>query len=212
MPKTYSNIYNIALFVLFSLNAFSQKKMKAIKFFEQHIVGDFSNQKQIDEEIAAGKQIHPLAVHVNRNANKKILNAPKRDGFWLLEESYYTSPGKPQEAKPYLFFFEADGENQVKLTVYRLPERLKKEEILNSNKALKVDFSELSLSPTFKGAVYKIEGEIISTVSVNDLGNGMKFTLSEKFTKNQLEVMELLEKDGKRLTPYTTPIIYDRIK
>jgi len=38
----------------------------------------------------------------------------------------------------------------------------------------------------------------------------MKFTLIETLGKTRLIVMELLEKEGKRLTPYDTPIIYDR--
>jgi hypothetical protein len=211
MLKLHSKPYIIALLIAISFNTFSQKKMEAIKFFEKYIVGDFSNKKQVDEEVKAGKQIHPLAIHVNRKADDKILNAPKRNGFWILEESYYTNPNKPMEAKPYLFFFENDGENQVKLTVYRFPERIKKEEMKNENKSLKVDFNELTLSPTFKGATYIIDGETITTNAPNDLGNGMKFTLMEKFTKNQLEVMELLEKAGKSLTPYTTPLIYDRL-
>ena len=46
----------------------------------------------------------------------------------------------------------------------------------------------------------------------NDLPNGMKFTLIETISATQLIVMELLEKDGRRLTPYETPIVYDRVK
>ena len=45
-----------------------------------------------------------------------------------------------------------------------------------------------------------------------DLPNGMKFTLEETIGKESFEVMELLEKGGKSLTPYTSPIIYERIK
>ncbi|MFZ1524470.1 MAG: hypothetical protein WAT22_06605 [Saprospiraceae bacterium] len=40
----------------------------------------------------------------------------------------------------------------------------------------------------------------------------MKFTLIETISATQLIVMELLEKDGRRLTPYETPIVYDRVK
>jgi hypothetical protein len=35
-------------------------------------------------------------------------------------------------------------------------------------------------------------------------------TLTEKFTATTLAVMELLEKDGNRITQYTTPILYER--
>jgi hypothetical protein len=67
-------------------------------------------------------------------------------------------------------------------------------------------------SPTFQGADYSWDAKkkTFSTISVNDLGNGMRFTLSETFTSQSLQVMELLEKNGQRLTPYDTPILYDR--
>lgn len=55
------------------------------------------------------------------------------------------------------------------------------------------------------------DGESFSVNHPNDLGNGMKFTLIETLSLSQLEVMELLEKDGQRVTPYDTPIIYKRI-
>lgn len=188
------------------------KNERAIDQFAQYIVGDFTNQKQVEAEQKAGKQIHPLAKHVNRRADGKIIGAPTRDGFWLLEESYYEYPGKSMEAKPYLFFFEAAGDNEVRLIVYKFPEGLAAESLKNSNADLKMNFSDLKLSPTFKGALYTRTGNSFSTNSPNDLGNGMTFTLIETFTKNQLQVMELLEKNGQRLTPYDTPILYDRVQ
>ena len=71
-------------------------------------------------------------------------------------------------------------------------------------------FEELTTSPTFKPAMYKKEGNAFKTNAKNDLGNGMTFTLTETLTAKNLVVMELLEKEGKRLTPYETPIVYDR--
>jgi hypothetical protein len=212
----------LALSVCFISSCNNTQKMqtntRAIDLFRQVIVGDFDNSKQVAAEIAAGKQIHPLAKHVNRIANSKIegLTIPHIDknlGFWLLEESYYEYPGKPMEIKPYLFYFSQGESNTVKLTVYQFPAGLKKEDIKNSNKNLKIKFTDLKPSPTFKGATYTLEADsCFHTNAPNDLGNGMKFTLIEKMCKEQLQVMELLEKDGKRLTPYDTPIIYDRLK
>jgi hypothetical protein len=192
-----------------------QTAMRPIDIFREVITGDFDNSKQVAAEVAAGQQIHPLAKHVNRIADDKIegINAPSdHSSFWIIEESYYEYPGKPLEVKPYLFNFSQGDSNTVLLKVYQFPPHLKKEEIKNSNESLKLKFSELKPSPTFKGATYtyNAKDETFTTHAPNDLGNGMKFTLIETLSKTRLIVMELLEKEGKRLTPYDTPIIYDR--
>lgn len=187
------------------------RQRRAIDQFEACIVGDFSNQKQVEAERKAGRQIHPLARHVNRRADAKIRNLPASDGFWLLEESYYEYPGKPIDTKPYLFHFEAVVDTAVKLTVYKFPAGLAVESIKNDNDALLIDYNELKPSPSFKPAFYSRVGKTFRTNAINDLGNGMTFSLTETFTRNQLIVMELLVKNGQRLTPYDTPIVYDRI-
>jgi hypothetical protein len=200
--------------VLFiSAFTFSQQHNKLLNTFQQYITGDFDNSEQVVAEIKAGKQIHPLAIHVNRVANSKINNLPANfNGFFVIEESYYLNEGKPVDVKPYLFLFTSKTSTEIELTVYQLPEGVKKEEFRNDNQTLFIDYYALKPSPTFKGAVYKWneKSKTFSTNAPNDLGNGMKFTLIETFTANQLSVMELLEKDGKRLTPYDTPIIYKR--
>lgn len=201
------------LFIACNGSKHAQNNMKPIALFKQIIVGDFDNSKQIAEEIAAGKQIHPLAKHVNRIANSKIKNLPNEgNSFFLLEESYYTYPGKPTELKPYLFKFSEGENNTVLLTVYQLPTNIDKKDIRNDNENLFFDFNELKVSPTFKCATYRFINpeKTFTTNSVNELGNGIKFTLAETLTKEKLIVMELLEKEGKRLTSYETPIIYDR--
>ncbi len=190
-------------------------KTKTLAIFKEVITGDFDNSKQVDDEVANGTQIHPYAKHVNRIANDKIEGLPKtkkEDNFWLIEESYYKYPTKPLEIKPYLFNFQ-QGENEtILLRVYQFPSEVKKEDITNSNIHLRFKYIELTPSPTFKGATYiynKKEGTFF-TNSPNDLGNGIKFTLIETLSKNKLVVMELLEKNGQRVTTYNTPIIYDR--
>lgn len=185
---------------------------RAIDQFETFIVGNFTNQKQVETERKTGKQIHPLARHVNRRVDAKIKDAPVTDGFWLLEESYYEYPNKPVDAKPYLFRFEAVGDTGVKLTVYKFPAGLPVDQLKNNNEQLVMDYANLVQSTTFKPTFYTRTGNTFTTNAVNDLGNDMRFTLTETFTKNRLVVMELLEKNGQRLTPYETPIVYDRVK
>lgn len=191
--------------------------MDNLKLFQQIITGDFNNKAQVNTEVADGKQIHPLAKHVNRVFDDKIIGLPRNaesSNFWILEESYYTYPGKEMEIKPYLFNFAAQNSNEILLTVYQIPKQWKKEDCRNNNPDFKLNFNELIPSPTFKGALYTYNpnDKAFYTNSINELGNGIKFTLTEKMTTTQLVVMELLEKDGKRLTAYDTPIIYDRVK
>lgn len=201
-----------AVLVVTSTTSFTPPKAKLIDIFQTYITGQFDNSNQVVAQIKQGKQIHPLAIHVNAVANNKFVNLPKDlKGFFLLEESYYQYPNKPLELKPYLFYFEEEN-NTIKLKVYQLPKELKKEEIRNDNANLKFDYVTLQPSPTFKGAIYTYNkaSKTFYTKSENELPNNMKFTLIETFSKNQLQVNELLEKDGQRLTPYETPILYDR--
>jgi hypothetical protein len=191
------------------------KKDWVLAKFKKVIVGNFNNAAQVSEEIKNSKQVHPLAKHVNRIADAKIINLPKTkavENFWVLEESYYEYPNKPIDIKPYLFNFYAKGKDSVGLLVFQLPNNYKKEEIRNDNPNLVFDYTNLHPSPTFKGATYYYDNEkkVFTTTSINDLGNGMTFTLTETLSLQQLMVMELVEKNGKRLTPYDSPIVYDR--
>ncbi|MBK7633751.1 MAG: hypothetical protein IPJ13_05215 [Saprospiraceae bacterium] len=77
---------------------------------------------------------------------------------------------------------------------------------------MKFDYNTISPSPSFKPAFYTRKDDKFYINGLNDLPNGMKFTLIETISATQLIVMELLEKDGRRLTPYETPIVYDRVK
>ncbi len=185
--------------------------MRAIDLFKQYITGDFNNERQLADEVAAGKQEHPLAIHVNRVADQRILGAPPIDGFWLLEESYYTWPGKETTLKPYLFRFEAIGDTAVLLTPYTLPSEIPVAEIRNDNPDFRLQYSKISPSPTFKPAAYSLRNGKFYLHAVNDLPGGMRFSLIETISDSRLEVMELLEKNGERITPYATPILYDRV-
>jgi hypothetical protein len=203
----------ISLLLLIGLQSSAQNNSgKLLNRFKQYITGDFDNANQVMEELKAGKVIHPLAIHVNRVADEKVINKPANlEGFFLLEESYYLTEGKPSEAKPYLFLFSKANNDVIHLTTYQL-NGYKKEALRNDNTSLQFNYDSLVLSPTFKGADYlwNAKDKTFSTVSVNELGNQMRFTLSETFSAKTLWVMELLEKDGKSLTAYSTPIRFER--
>jgi hypothetical protein len=218
MQKIYLLFFVVLLFNCNSSRK-THKEMRTINLFREIITGDFDNSRQVAEEIKNGKQIHPLAKHINRVIDEKITGFPiphimprDKNDFWVLEESYYEYPGKAVEIKPYLFRFSQGDHQTILLNVYQFPASLKKEDIKNSNDQLKLNYLDLKPSPTFKGAtyVYHEQEGTFTTNSKNDLGNGMKFTLTETLGKKQLVVMELLEKNGERLTPYDTPIVYDR--
>jgi hypothetical protein len=186
--------------------------MSAIDLFRQYISGDFDNSRQVEAQREAGQQIHPFARHVNRVADHKVRNRPaNRKGFFLLEESYYDYPGKDTEIKPYLFFFEGVNDSTVRLQVYRIPDSIPVEQVRNDNPDLFFDYETLSPSPSFQPADYQLRDGEFHLHAPNELGGGMRFTLIETIGPDRLEVMELLEKDEQRLTPYDTPIIYDRL-
>lgn len=188
-----------------------QHAVPVIETFRGIITGDFDNAAQVEEERKAGKQVHPFARHVNRVANDKIAGLPAGfSGFFLLEESYYEYPGKPVDIKPYLFLFEPIGDTGVRLKVFQIPDSLDRRTVVNSNTGLRFDYATLRPSATFKGAEYVKRDRAFFTESVHELPGGMRFTLREKLEPGRLEVMELLEKNGVRLTPYDTPIIYLR--
>lgn len=191
----------------------SSHKITAYNYFKDVLCGTFDNKNQVELERKNGKQIHPLAKHVTAICNQKIKNLPVDiKGYFILEESYYTYDNKPIDIKPYLFFIENVSDTQMKLSSYSLPTDIPKADIRNDNAAFSLDFKTISVSKTFKPALYTLNNGAFTVNHATNLGNGMTFTLIETLTKNRLEVMELLEKNGKRLTPYDTPIIYERVK
>ncbi len=186
--------------------------MQAFNYFKEVLCGVFDNKNQVETERKAGKQVHPYAKHVTALFDAKISNKPSDlKGYFILEESYYTYEGKPMEIKPYLFFIENEAIDKIKLSSYTLPTDIPKADIRNDNPNFSLDFKTMSVSKTFKPAIYTFKNGNFTVNHPTDLPNGMRFTLIETLSKNRLEVMELLEKDGKRLTPYETPIIYERI-
>lgn len=182
----------------------------AIARFKAYITGDFDNQNQVEQAQAAGQQAHPLAVHVNRIADHKVKHAPARTGFWLIEESYYTYPDGTKKINHHLFFFEGVDVHTVRLYAYELPAELPMHQLTNDNPDLSIDFNHLRISTRFQPAAYAFDGTVFTLHAPNHWDDGMTFTLIETIAADSLTVMELLEKNGQRLTPYATPIVYDR--
>lgn len=194
--------------------AVAQKKhrMSELDRYLSYLTGDFDNALQIVAERQVGKQIHPFARHISRIANSKILNLPPDfKGVYVIEESYYHYPGKDTTTKHHLFLFSLTDDQKVLLRV-QTPDELDNKILRNDNAALQLDFVKLTDIKRFKATTYEKTKRGYYLKSQNDLGNGMSFTLEETIGDGFLEVMELLEKDGKRLIPYDSPLQYHKIK
>ncbi len=207
----------VSLLIISTLSIFScspklKNQLSDFELFKTYIQGDFDNLEQINEEIKAGKQIHPYAKHINRLLDSKIKNLPeKHNGFYIMEESYYTYPNKPMEEKPYLFWFEKTIKGQIRLHSLQIPKSIQKKDLRNDNKRLSLNYVELLKSPTFRPTTYTKTKKGFYIKAPMNLPNEMKFTLEETIGKDVFEVMELLERRGESITPYSSPIIYKRI-
>lgn len=116
---------------------------------------------------AAGNHMFPFTEHVNIICNDKIKNMPEDfKGIFLVEESYYTTDGK-NHSSPQLFLF-AEQDKGIVLTSYEIPE----------------GYNKNTFTYTEKG-----------TVDFADLKKSEKFTLFERFSEEQLEVSESMERD-----------------
>ena len=89
--------------------------MNEFEKFKKVIVGDFNNSTQIEEQKKKGNITHPLAKHINRICNDKIINLPKNfKGIFVIEESYYTFIDTNRtNILPHLFLFEETPNGQV---------------------------------------------------------------------------------------------------
>ena len=186
--------------------------MTAYELFQEILVGDFDNRNQVEAEKIMGNQVHPFAVHVNRLFTHRVEGLPSNfEGCYILEESYYTYPNQAPTIKPHLFHIEAYTDGVAQLTPTQIPEHWDLKDVRNDNPDLTFDYSELKPIVWFKPALYyQYRGEL-HTNSPQDLGGGKRFSLIETLSKNRLQVMELMEENGVRLTPYATPIVYERI-
>ena len=184
-----------------------------LRQFTKILCGTLDNQAQVDEERLVGNQIHPYAKHITDICDHKIVNRPAdHEGIYILEESYYVYPGKEMELKPLLFYVRSDGKSKALLNSVQIPLQFSKEEATNDNEDFILDFNELELRP-FGTAEYELQSD--GSFKVNhkaDMGNGITFQLIETLSEKGLSVMELVHKDGVKLTPYDTPILYVPVK
>jgi len=86
-----------------------------------------------------------------------------------------------------------------------------KEQVRNDNKNLIINFEDLELR-NFGTAEYELQDDGSFKVDHEaDMGGGITFRLIETLSRDGLDVMELVHKDGVKLTPYDTPIEYRRV-
>ncbi len=186
-----------------------------LKKFQEILCGSLDNQEQIDAELIEGKQIHPYAKHVTAVCDHKIINRPDgHEGMYVLEESYYKYPGKEEmELKPLFFYIRSDGDLKALLQSVQIPPHINKEDATNDNDELVFDWNELEFR-NFGVAEYVWDEEIqgFKVDHEADMGGGITFRLIETLNMEGLQVMELVHKDGVKITPYDTPLLYKRIK
>lgn len=181
---------------------------KVLKRFTDILCGTLDNKAQVDKEKAAGKQVHPYAKHVTDICDHLLINRPNgHEGIYVLEESYYTYPGKPMDIKPLIFYLRSDGNRKVFLESIKAP-HIDPATITNDNPALILDFNKLEVS-SFGTAEYTLQvTDQFTTNHIGVIGPGMTFQLTETLSDGHLSVLEIVRKDGVKLTPYDTPIDY----
>jgi len=184
-----------------------------LRKFTEILCGTLDNQEQVDRERAAGKQIHPYAKHVTDICDAKIVNRPEgHEGLYILEESYYVKPGSEvMELKPLLFYMRSDGVSKALLNSVQIPAKFTKEQARNENKNFIMDFNDLELR-NFGTAEYELQEDGSFKVDHEaDMGEGVTFRLIETLSSEGLSVMELVHKDGVKITPYDDPIEYKNV-
>ena len=180
--------------------------MSKLDEFISFLVGNFDNSEQYDELKDKG---FPFAKHTNTVCNNKIKNLP--DGFkgmFVLEESYYTVNERTNTSS-HLFLFTEE-KFGIKLTSYEIPKEYGRSVTYDEIKEL--DYSNLKVSEKFTPAIYRLNDEVWEGGSESMFSPVLKFKLFERFSKEMLEVSEIMEMNGKRTFGYDEPIIYKRIK
>lgn len=179
-----------------------------LKDFIDLLVGDFDNLEQYNQ-IHPQNNKFPFAKHKNTIINHKIKNLPSDfDGIFMLEESYYTINSQ-QQSLPHLFLFELKKE-QVILNSYEIPEGFDKK-TFNYQNVKELDYTKLVLSPKFTPAIYQKKNDQWEGGSISQFSPQVTFKLWECFSKDSLEVAEVMEANGKKIFGYEVPIIYKRI-
>ena len=183
---------------------------RKLESFIELLQGEFNNAEQFKQEQEKGNLNFPFAKHKNTICNSKIEGLPlDYKGIFMLEESYYQIKDKTN-AQPHLFCFMEE-EDKIKLISYEMPKEYTKETFQYQN-LTKMKFDELKISEKFTPAMYTFEDGVWQGGSVSMFTPVLKFSLFEKFSKEQLEVSETMEVNGKKTFGYDVPIIYKRIQ
>ena len=176
--------------------------------FTDILCGSFDNREQYEEMKKRGVERFPLARHINTVINDRIKGLPAGfSGAFVLEESYYTV-GENTNAMPHLFLFTEE-EEKVKLTSYEIPEGYDKKSFTYENLG-EISFEGFRISEKFTPALYEFKDGAWEGGSVSMFSPVMKFTLFERFSKEVLEVSEIIEVNGKRTFGYDEPLLYRR--
>ncbi|MBE5961830.1 MAG: hypothetical protein E7256_10715 [Lachnospiraceae bacterium] len=188
--------------------------MRKLETFIEYLTGEFDNRKQVErkkQQDGKDEEDYPFARHVSHVCNESIENLPDGfDGYFLLEESYYTT-NKGTNALPHLFLFtEEDG--RVKLTSYEMPEGFTKETFAYENLKGPMDYQKLKVSETFTPVFYEERNGAFRGSSVSMFSPALKFSLSEEIRSEVMLVSEIFEVNGKRTFGYDEPIEYRRCK
>lgn len=184
--------------------------MDRLKEFSDILTGQFDNTEQFDNMKQRNVPNFPFARHVNTICNEKIRHLPEDfQGFFMVEESYYTSDGKTH-ASPHLFLFTEEPEG-IKLTSCELPEGSDKNTFSYETMG-EVEYADIKRSEKFTPAIYTWKDGVWKGGSVSMFSPVLKFTLFERFSPECLEVAESMEVSGKRTFGYDEPILYKRIR
>ena len=126
--------------------------MSHLDDFLSLLCGRFDNARQLEELKQTGGPALPYAEHVNTICNDKIEHLPENfSGYFMVEESYYTSNGNTHAA-PHLCLFTEDNED-VLLTSYDLPDDFDKNTFTYDNLTT-IDYNALKPSEKFTPARY----------------------------------------------------------
>lgn len=181
--------------------------MNQLEKFMQMLTGNFDNKEQYEKLKGDGLD-YPYAEHINTICNDKIRNLPADFmGFFLVEESYYTT-SRGKNTSPHLFLFTEE-EDGILLTSYEIPEEYDKKTFTYMGIS-EIDYCTLKPSSKFTPALYRWKNGCFEGGSVSMFTPVLKFTLYERFSESGLEVSEIMEVNGKRTFGYDEPILYKR--
>lgn len=184
-------------------------KMDKFNQFMDILAGVFDNSEQY-QSLKEQNIDFPLAKHIHRICNDKIIGLPKDfEGKFMVQESYYTGE-RGTRAQPHFFLF-VPVEEGVKLISYKLPAGYDQESFTYAN-IDSLDYNELEESTKFTPAVFVEKDGVWEGGSVSMFSPVLKFSLDERFSADHLEVSESMEMNGKRTFGFDRPIIYKRVK